>query len=69
VYELSPPKVKGGKWAYAILYNFQGGKDGYFPWGDLVFDTAGNLYGATQFGGGFGSCDSLSTSSAGRCLS
>jgi hypothetical protein len=58
VYELSPPKVKGGKWAYAILYNFQGGKDGYFPWGDLVFDAAGNLYGATQFGGGFGSCDS-----------
>jgi uncharacterized repeat protein (TIGR03803 family) len=58
VYELSPPKVKGGKWTYAILYSFQGGKDGYFPWGDLVFDAAGNLYGATQFGGGFGSCDS-----------
>jgi uncharacterized repeat protein (TIGR03803 family) len=58
VYELSPPKVKGGKWAYAILYSFQSGKDGYFPWGDLVFDAAGNLYGATQFGGGFGSCDS-----------
>jgi uncharacterized repeat protein (TIGR03803 family) len=58
VFELSPPKVKGGKWTYAILYSFQGGKDGYFPWGDLVFDAAGNLHGATQFGGGFGSCDS-----------
>jgi uncharacterized repeat protein (TIGR03803 family) len=57
-FELSPPKAKGGKWTYAILYNFLGGKDGYFPWGDLVFDAAGNLYGATQFGGGFGSCDS-----------
>jgi uncharacterized repeat protein (TIGR03803 family) len=58
VFELEPPKTKGGAWTYKILYSFQGGKDGYFPWGDLVFDKAGNLYGATQFGGGFGSCDS-----------
>lgn len=58
VYELSPPRTKGGKWAYAILYSFKGDKDGYFPWGDLVFDKAGNVYGATQFGGGYGSCDS-----------
>jgi hypothetical protein len=58
VFELSPPKTKGGAWAYKILYSFLSGKDGYFPWGDLVFDGAGNLYGATQFGGGFGSCDS-----------
>jgi hypothetical protein len=41
-------------WKETILYNFQGGTDGYFPWGDLVFDTDGNLYGATQFGGGKG---------------
>jgi hypothetical protein len=54
VYELSPPTQKGGKWTYALLYNFQGGKDGLFPWGDLVFDKLGNLYGATQFGGGKG---------------
>jgi uncharacterized repeat protein (TIGR03803 family) len=58
VFELEPPKTKGGAWAYKILYNLQGGKDGHFPWGDLVFDGAGNLYGATQFGGGYGSCDS-----------
>jgi uncharacterized repeat protein (TIGR03803 family) len=58
VYELEPPKTKGGGWTYKILYNFQGGKDGDFAWGDLAFDHAGNLYGATQFGGGFGSCDS-----------
>jgi hypothetical protein len=25
-----------------------------FPWGDLVFDKSGDLYGATQFGGGKG---------------
>ena len=54
VYELSPPSQKGGQWTYAVLYNFQGGKDGLFPWGDLVFDSHGNLYGATQFGGGKG---------------
>jgi uncharacterized repeat protein (TIGR03803 family) len=54
VYELSPPTQKGGQWTYAILYNFQGGNDGDFPNGDLVFDAKGNLYGATQFGGGKG---------------
>ena len=37
-----------------LLYNFQGGNDGYFPDGNLVFDKAGNLYGATMFGGGKG---------------
>jgi hypothetical protein len=58
VFELEPPKTKGDAWTYKILYSFQGSRDGYFPWGDLVFDSAGNLYGATQFGGGYGSCDS-----------
>jgi hypothetical protein len=54
VFELSPPQTKGGQWTYAILYSFKGGKDGYLPFGDLVFDGAGNLYGATYFGGGNG---------------
>jgi hypothetical protein len=54
VYELSPPVTKGGKWTYTILYNFKGGEDGYLPGGNLVFDTRGNLYGATDFGGGKG---------------
>jgi hypothetical protein len=34
-----------------------GGKDGQYPGGDLVFDSAGNLYGATVYGGGFGTCN------------
>ena len=59
VYELSPPAQTGGKWTYRVLYNFQGGKDGLFPWGDLVFDKLGNLYGATQFGGGKGTTCNL----------
>jgi hypothetical protein len=54
VYGLSPPTQKGGPWTETILYSFQGGNDGYFPIGDLVFDKQGNLYGATWFGGGKG---------------
>jgi hypothetical protein len=53
IYELSPPAKKGGQWTYSILYSFLGGKDGQYPSGNLVFDTAGNLYGATIYGGGF----------------
>src|ERR1700722_3629990 len=40
--------------AYAgekVLYDFQGGTDGYRPFGPLVFDSAGNLYGTTYYGG------------------
>jgi uncharacterized repeat protein (TIGR03803 family) len=54
VYELSPPAEKGGAWTETVLYSFQSGDDGYLPSGDLVFDQAGNLYGATQYGGGGG---------------
>jgi hypothetical protein len=57
VYELSPPVQKGGDWTETVLYNFQGNTDGQLPVGDLVFDKQGNLYGATQYGGGFGSCN------------
>lgn len=34
-----------------VLYHFTGGSDGYFPYSDLVLDSAGNLYGLTLFGG------------------
>jgi uncharacterized repeat protein (TIGR03803 family) len=58
VYELSPPKQKGGAWTETILYSFPTVKQGYLPNGDLVFDKAGNLYGATAFGGDKGTtCD------------
>jgi uncharacterized repeat protein (TIGR03803 family) len=56
-YELSPPAKKGGQWTYTILYNFQGGKDGQIPQGNLTLDKAGNVYGATLYGGGYGSCN------------
>ena|SRR5271165_4606257 len=36
-----------------VLYSFQGGtSDGEYPAGGVVFDKAGNLYGATTDGGG-----------------
>jgi len=58
VYQLSPPKRKGGAWTETILYSFPTAKQGYFPNGDLVFDGTGNLYGATAFGGTKGAtCD------------
>jgi uncharacterized repeat protein (TIGR03803 family) len=57
VYELSPPKQKGGAWT-ETLYSFPTSEQGYVPIGDLVFDGAGNHYGATLFGGGKGTtCD------------
>jgi uncharacterized repeat protein (TIGR03803 family) len=60
VYELSPPAKKGGAWTETILYSFPTAKQGYFPNGNLVFDKAGNLYGATMFGGGYGtSCNAF----------
>jgi uncharacterized repeat protein (TIGR03803 family) len=36
---------------FTILHTFTNGVDGGFPIGHLVFDQAGNLYGATQHGG------------------
>ena len=36
---------------YQVIYSFQGGSDGELPQGDLILDSAGILYGTTQFGG------------------
>ena len=60
VFELSPPTEKGGAWTETVLYSFPTSKQGYVPWGDLVFDKQGNLYGSTIFGGGKGTtCDAF----------
>lgn len=52
VYELSPPAKAGDPWTEKVLYSFQGGDDGDYAVGSLVFDGEGKLYGATSFGGG-----------------
>jgi uncharacterized repeat protein (TIGR03803 family) len=50
VYKLAP------NGALTTLYAFAGGKDGAQPRAGLIADSAGNLYGTTQAGGGKG-CD------------
>ena len=65
MYELSPPQQPGGPWTETVLHSFPTAKEGYLAIGNLVFDRAGNLYGATWFGGSKGTtCDSLY---GGRC--
>jgi uncharacterized repeat protein (TIGR03803 family) len=39
-----------------VLHNFTGGADGGAPLGDLVRDSAGNIYGTTSASGGCGQC-------------
>ena len=43
--------MAGGGWSEQVLYNFAGGLDVGNPGGSLVFDGAGNLYGATSVEG------------------
>ena len=40
-----------GKWGERVLHAFQGGSDGTYPMGGLIFDSAGNLFGTTLSGG------------------
>ena len=40
-----------GIWTETVLYTFTGGSDGSQPYGGLIFDAAGNLYGTTLAGG------------------
>jgi uncharacterized repeat protein (TIGR03803 family) len=51
VFELSPPKQKGGKWTEKVLHGFASGTDGANPNGGLVLDGKGNVYGTTYMGG------------------
>jgi uncharacterized repeat protein (TIGR03803 family) len=37
-----------------VLYRFNGGADGAFPWAGLVADASGNFYGTTNSGGAWG---------------
>jgi uncharacterized repeat protein (TIGR03803 family) len=54
-FELTPQS--GGVWNETILHSFNfDGTDGYNPYGGLVLDAAGNLYGTAIFGG-TGSCN------------
>jgi uncharacterized repeat protein (TIGR03803 family) len=59
VFSLRPPATPCHAiqctWLETILYSFTGGTDGERPGsGNLVFDSAGNIYGTTTYGGSFG---------------
>src|SRR5581483_7688984 len=42
-------------WTESLIYNFQGALDGGTPYGGVIFDGTGALYGTTA-GGGTGTC-------------
>jgi uncharacterized repeat protein (TIGR03803 family) len=53
VFKMAPQS--GGGWSYSILFSFNSDSSGaYAPFGGLVFDSDGNLYGTTYFGGAYG---------------
>src|ERR1700682_4770320 len=52
VYKLS--KTPQGPWKTTILYEFKRMPDDANPYGGLIFDNAGNLYGSTYYGGASG---------------
>ena len=51
VVELTP---SGSGWTNTVLYSFQIASDGGNPYAGLLFDSSGNLYGATSSGGSGG---------------
>jgi len=46
VFELMPPQTQGGTWTENILYSFSASGE---PYGGVIFDKAGNLYGTTSW--------------------
>lgn len=46
VYELSP---SGGSWTEQVIYRFENESLGYWPYGGVTPDNAGNLYGASTW--------------------
>jgi uncharacterized repeat protein (TIGR03803 family) len=64
VFQLTP---SGSGWTEKVIYNFQYGNDGGYPYAGLIFDQSGNLYGTTTDGGtgGGGTVFELSPSGGG----
>lgn len=51
VFRLSPSE---NGWTFTDLYDFTGGSDGRCPYGGVLFDANGNLYGTAAGGGEYG---------------
>jgi uncharacterized repeat protein (TIGR03803 family) len=66
VFELTPQQ--GGGWTEKLLHSFNDdGTDGFSPYGGLILDGAGNLYGTTYYGGsrGYGTVFEMSPNGSG----
>jgi uncharacterized repeat protein (TIGR03803 family) len=66
VFELIPDVF--GEWDFRTIYSFRGQPDGSFPYGGLLIDRSGYIYGTTYYGGanGIGAVYKLSPTSAPR---
>ena len=51
VYSLAPTD---SGYVHHVLYAFKGNADGYGPYGGVIADSSGALYGTTAFGGAYG---------------
>lgn len=59
VFKLAPDRTE------SILYGFVGGADGQWPYGGLVMDAKGSVYGTTSVGGEGSACGTVFKVSAG----
>ena len=57
----------GGSWTQSMLYQAQGSSGGQYPWGGVVSDASGNLYGVYSAAGpgGYGGVYKLTRSGSG----
>lgn len=54
IFKLTPTQ---NGWSYTSLHDFTGGSDGAYPWGQVILDASGDVYGTTTAGGStVGSC-------------
>ncbi len=60
-------EIAAGSHREKTLHRFSGGRDGGTPDGNLIVDSKGNLFGTTQFGGGFCNADSSPGIDAAGC--
>jgi hypothetical protein len=51
VFKLTPPSGTATNWTFTVLHKFAGSPDGAGPMAGLIMDSAGALYGTTNYGG------------------
>src|SRR5579862_155775 len=53
VYRLAPSSTAGGAWRESVLHRFTGRRDGGIPVTPVILDSAGRVYGTTEYGGDY----------------